>query len=450
MKEGWELFRSGSRIKGAGQTLAAAWDISLIDLRLRSSNAILMGRLNRVASIVPLAYALAASANGAPWGLRGSAAFDIGLSLVVWAFMELVMVAPEERTTSEAIPATYTNGASASKQSVYSVRPVELGDLDRLEELELRNWKEQAATREVIVGRINTYPEGQLAAVHTTVVGGAPVKSKLAAWCSVMPANEQHLKSFATWDDLTSDGTISATDRDGDVIIGVNLTSVTEGGTYILLAEILASVVEGGKAKLIGGSRLTGFMSFSERRVAEGKRPLSADAYARLREIRGFRINEQRHDAGEQALSDDEYCELATNMRDDQGLAPLADDDVPDYVCSNVRGYMSIPGAKLVRVVADYFRDPASADYGVIIEWPNPIPRPLRGIAPIKTFVVKQIRSGIADEWEQRKQHLRDLAAKRARERVPGYLQRTDKEAATPQPAGVSHPAISAKAVKRP
>ncbi len=144
IKEGWDTFTSGARIKGATQTLAAAWDISLIDLRLRSGNAILMGRLNRIASMVPLVYALAASAGGAPWGLRGSAIFDIGISLAVWAFMELVMVKPEERVPATAIPTIYANGAAATatKQSEYSVRRVELSDLDRLEQLEVRSWKE--------------------------------------------------------------------------------------------------------------------------------------------------------------------------------------------------------------------------------------------------------------------------------------------------------------------
>ena len=454
IKEGWDTFRSGARMKGATQTLAAAWDISLIDLRLRSGSAILMGRLNRIASMVPLVYALAASSGGAPWGLRGSAIFDIGISLAVWAFMELVMVEPEERAPATAIPTIYTNGATATKQSEYSVRRVELSDLDRLEELEVRSWKEQAATREVIVSRLNNYPEGQLAAIHTTVVNGSPVKSKVAAWCSLMPVSDKHVDSFATWDDLTCHGTLSASDPDGDVIIGVNLTSVTEGGTYILSAEALVSVVEGGKAKLMTGSRLTGFVSFNEQRAADGKPPLSADAYARLKEIRGYRINEQRLDEGEQPVEGAEYRALADQLRHDDGLSPLTDDDTADYVSSNVRAYMSIPGTRLLRVVPGYFPDPASADFGVLMEWPNPIPRPLRNVAPIKSFVVKKIRDGIADEWEQRKQHLRDLAARRARQRVPSYLRKPLDEqapAGTPrEAAAAAQPAASEETVSRP
>ena len=424
--EGWNIVRSGSIVKGSVQMVTAAWDISLIDLRLRTGTAILMGRLNRIASIVPLAYALAASAGGAPWGLRGSALFDIGLSFVVWAFMELVMVRPNEEAAGapdEAPNEVAAADAVAGKRSRYSVRRVRLSDLDRLVELERRIWRDQAASREVIAGRIRTYPEGQIAAIHTSETNGVPTRSRLVAWCTFMPASEEHVESFATWDELTSNGTISACDPDGEVMVGVNLTSVIEGGTYILSAEALVSVVEGGKAKLMIGSRLTGFVSFNGRRRAEDKEPLSADAYARLKEIRGFRINELRLDAGKQPLADDDYRVLAAKMRYEAGESPPVDDDAPDYVCSNVRGYMSIPGVSIVRVAPNYFHDPASADYGVIMNWPNPIPRLLRNIAPMKSFVVKRIRDGIADEWELRKQHLRDLAVRRrAKSPIPTYL----------------------------
>ena len=447
ISDGWTTVKGGSIVKGSAQMLTGAWDISLIDLRLRTGSAILMGRLNRIASLVPFVYALSASAGGAPWGLRGSAIFDIGISLVVWAFMELVMVRPNEDAAAAACEVVATG-----KQSRYSVRQVRLSDLDRLEELERRVWKDQAASREVIARRIRTYPEGQIAAIHTTVENGVPTRSKVAAWCTFMPASGKHVESFRTWDDLTSNGTISACDRDGDVMIGVNLTSVIEGGTYLLSAEALVSVVEGGKAKLMMGSRLTGFVSFNGRRKAEGKPRLSADAYARLKEIRGFRINEQRLDEGKDMLGDDEY-QAQAGQRIAQGRAPLTEDDVPDYVSSNVRGYMSIPGVRIVRVVPNYFRDPASADYGVILDWPNPIPRPVRHIPIIKRFVMRRIREEIAAEWEQRKQHLRELAVRRAKKPIPAYLRNDGSSPAAgdeiDQPTVVEEMASEKSALRR-
>ena len=450
ISEGWAAVRSGSVIQGLKQMLAGAWDISLIDLRLRATSAIFMGRTNRVAALVPLVYALAASAGGAPWGLRGSALFDIGLTMVVWAFMELVMVRPGEQVSTapaaglSEMRSAIARGAEAAqngakstsipKQSRYIVRKVELSDLDRIEEIERAKWKDQAATREIIERRINTYPEGQIAAVHVTEANGVPVRSKVAAWCTVMLANEAQVRSFTSWDEVTSNGTISGCDRDGDVVVGVNLTSVTEGATYILLAEILAAVVGGGKAKFIGGSRLNGFVAFNERRRSEGKQPHSADAYARLREIRSFRINELRRDEGLEPLPDDEYRVVADCIRRERGASPLTDEDTPDYVCSNLRGYMSIPGARMVDVVPNYFRDPASADYGVVLEWANPIPRPIRHIPAVRNFVVRKIRQEIMAEWERRK--LRLLAKRRAMERAPEYLRkRRGEDASVEEPS---------------
>lgn len=429
IKEGWDTFKSGAWLKGAGQMLIAAWDISLIDLRLRSGNAILMGRLNRIASIVPLAYALIASAGGAPWGLRGSALFDIGLAVVVWAFMEMVMVQPEEPAADVpvAVPA---DEASPGRQEAYAVRRVEAADIARVAELEVRKWKEQAASHELIAERLANYPEGQLCAVQTTFANGSPVRSRIVAWCTLMPATAAHVETHPTWSGLTANGTLAALDRDGSILIGVNLISVTEGGTFILSAEALATVVERGMDKLVTGSRLTGFVSFNKRRESEGKPPLSADDYASLREIRGFRLNEERLDAGESPLSNDEYRARANSLRAEAGQPPLAHDDAPDFVSSNVRAYMSVPGTRIVRVAPGYIEDAASADYGVLMEWPNPVPRPLRLIPLVNRFVARRIRAAIRGEWEQQKQQRRERASAR-RGSVPAYLRR---EAATRQP----------------
>lgn len=96
---GWKKLRSGKVVKGVCEVLAGAWSISIIDLRLRTSKAILMGRTNRIAALVPLSYALIASYGKAPWGLRSSALIDIVITLAVWLLMELVMVRPEDRRT---------------------------------------------------------------------------------------------------------------------------------------------------------------------------------------------------------------------------------------------------------------------------------------------------------------------------------------------------------------
>src|SRR4051794_21251192 len=129
---GWRELRSG-KISGLGSVLGGAWDVSIVDLRLRTRTAIGLGRLNRIAALAPLVYALIASANQpAPWGLRASALVDIGLTLAVWAFMEAVMVRPDALLASEAAGATTliaptVNGVT-KKASRYEVRRVSRSD----------------------------------------------------------------------------------------------------------------------------------------------------------------------------------------------------------------------------------------------------------------------------------------------------------------------------------
>jgi hypothetical protein len=277
----------------------------------------------------------------------------------------------------------------------------------------------------MIRSRLRRFPEGQLAAIHVTSVGGVPVRETLVAWSTIACSAEQTVHSFGSWNSVSGGGTIESHDPNGDVVIGVNLTSVTEGATYLLLGEILASVVEWGKVKLIGGSRLNGYAAFNERRMSEGKAGFSPDQYARLREVRGFRYNERRIDEGEKPLSDRRYMSFVKALRTERGDPPLRDDERPDFVCSNVRGYLSIPGARLVSVMARYFDDPASENYGVVMEWPNPLPRALMHTNWLRRLVASRIRNEIGSEWDRRRQRMRRLSERRrTTQQVPEYLRR--------------------------
>jgi hypothetical protein len=433
---GWREFRSG-KISGLGSVLTGAWDVSIVDLRLRTRTAIGLGRVNRIAALAPLIYALAASANRpAPWGLRASALVDIGLTLAVWAFMEAVMVRPEAAPASEArasattLVAPTVNGV-AKKASRYEVRRVSRADIARVAEIEHIKWRDQAATRDVIEARLNRYPQGQVAAVHQSVVAGEVASRTLVAWCTVMPTSEERVRSIGSWDEVTDGGRITSADPRGDVLVGVNLTSVTEGATYMLLGEILASVVAWGKKKMIGGGRLNGFVSFNEHRAHEQKAPVSADAYARLREIRGFRLNERRLDEGLAPLDDNAYVELANRINAVNGLPALEAEQRPDYVCANVRGYMSIPGARLVRVAPNYFPDAASDNWGVIIDWTNPLPAPLRHLPLFRNLVAMRIRQEVRAEWEARKRRVHEAARQRAARRLDAAPAQPELVAAT-------------------
>ena len=78
VSQGWRAFKAGHRWSGFKQMAVGAWDIAIIDLRLRSRRAIFLGRFNRVAALVPLVYILLATAGSSiPWGMRGSAILDV-------------------------------------------------------------------------------------------------------------------------------------------------------------------------------------------------------------------------------------------------------------------------------------------------------------------------------------------------------------------------------------
>jgi hypothetical protein len=440
--EGWRELKGKQVRSGARKLLSGAWDVSLIDLRLRTPSAIWSGRINRIAALVPLAYALLASTGGAPWGLRASALVDIGLTLAVWALMEVMMVRPAGTSTPARAASTASTRPGVEptgrKESSYYVRPLTEDDIPRVAEIERIKWREQAATADMIRSRLRMFPEGQLAAIHVTSIGGVPVRESIVAWSTIAFSAEATVRSFGSWNNVTAGGTIESHDPDGEVVIGVNLTSVTEGATYLLLGEILASVVEWGKVKLIGGSRLNGYAAFNERRAGEGKAGFSPDQYARLKEIRGYRLNEHRIDDGERPLSDRRYVSFVRALRTERGEAALQEEERPDYVCSNVRGYLSIPGARLVSVMARYFEDPASESYGVVMEWPNPLPRALMQTTWLRRLVARRIRNEIVSEWEKRRQRMRRLSERRrTAQHVPEYLRRGVDEAQDIAPEAV-------------
>jgi hypothetical protein len=399
-----------------------AWDIALIDLRLRSRRAIFLGRLNRVAALVPLVYILVATVGSSiPWGMRGSAILDVVLTLGVWLFMELVMVEPEHAAAASARsqPAIAEATYEGTKQSRYEIRALRREDIPRILQLESIKWREQAATRATIEARLRRYPQGQIAVEHLTLEHGKVTRRSVVAWVTVMAINSEKVSTFGTWDQVSGDGTLSTVDPDGKTIVGVNLTSVTSGATYMVLGEMLATVVEWNKDRFIGGARLNGFVAFNEHRVAEGRRPFAPGEYANLREIRGMRLNELRIEQGLPALRDDTYVAEVNQLRQRNEQPPLADGEKPDYVCANLRGYLSIPGSFVVELIPGYFPDPSSDDWGVVIAWDNPVPRLLRHVPWVKSFVANRIRAAVGAEWEARKRHVRQAARTRAAQRRP-------------------------------
>jgi hypothetical protein len=97
---------------------------------------------------------------------------------------------------------------------------------------------------------------------------------------------------------------------------------------------------------------------------------------------------------------------------------------------------MSIPGARLIAVVPNYFADPPSANYGVLIEGLNPLPPLLRKIGPLKHLLARRIRRAVRAELEARQLAMRGRSRRRrAGEPVPEFLRRSDTDELAPEAA---------------
>jgi hypothetical protein len=333
--------------------------------------------------------------------------------------MEAVMVHPDSAargaTRRQALAhATY----AGAKESRYEIRALQHADIPRVLELDRIKWGEQAATRAAVESRLARYPQGQIAVEHLSLEHGVVKRRSIVAWVTVMAIAGEKISTFGTWDDVSGNGMLTTADADGDTIVGVNLTSVTNGATYMVLGEMLASVVEWNKRRFIGGGRLNGLAAFNDHRASEGRRAFVAGEYANLKEIRGFRINEFRIEQGLPVLSEPEYMAVANQQRSRNNQPPLADGEAMDFVCSNLRGYLSIPGSYVVELIPGYFPDPSSDDWGVVIAWDNPLPAALRWIAPVRHFVANRIRHEVRAEWELRKQRVKEHARLRSRMRA--------------------------------
>ena len=179
-------------------------------------------------------------------------------------------IAAGAKTQPAIAEATYPG----AKESRYEIRAVSRDDIPRILELESIKWRDQAATRPTIEARLRRYPQGQIAVEHLTLEHGKVTRRSVVAWVTVMAINADKVATFGTWDQVSGNGSLSTVEPDGNTIVGVNLTSVTNGATYMVLGEMLATVVEWNKDRFIGGARLNGFVSFNEHRASRGAPPL--------------------------------------------------------------------------------------------------------------------------------------------------------------------------------
>lgn len=189
-------------------------------------------------------------------------------------------------------------------------------DIDKIVALEKKVWGTNAATKENITNRIKTFPKGN-------IVG--ELEGQIVGYVGTVIMNQEFADRCKTWYEYTDNGNaVSVFDPMGDILFGISLTVDTDTrnkgvGSSLLLNVARMSIENRLKAGILGG-RLPYYHK---------KKDLSVDEYAALKNSSG-------------KIYDPEL-RLYNRM-----------------------------GLKIVKLQEDYFNDPESLNYGVILRWNNP------------------------------------------------------------------------------
>ncbi len=200
--------------------------------------------------------------------------------------------------------------------SCIGIRQAVLSDLSQLLKIEEATWSEDArASAEMLASRIEVFPEGVLCAtVDNRILG-------FACWEIIIQTPDEIRGS---WADLTDHGLIKETHtHNGLTLFGVSLSILPEApnGTIWTISEAAKKLtIRRGLAAAALGSRIPRYHQLSEK--------MDAETY-----IRQFKTG--RH------------FDPELNLYKRIGLMP-------------------------VRVLPNFFPDPASCNYGVLVQWRNP------------------------------------------------------------------------------
>jgi hypothetical protein len=199
-----------------------------------------------------------------------------------------------------------------------TVRQAKLEDIDRYLELQATRWNEDnMATREQLESRFKAYPQGMLVAMQGKEIVGMVYAMRITKY---------DYEALPSWDDITNKGFCDNADPNGAAIFGVDLTTAVGVGHLAgdeLLLGIGRLVIRSGLKEALLGGRMPGYHEYAPKMTAE-------DYF------------HAKNEAGE----------------------PL------DH---QIKYYTSIPGLKAIKVLPDYFNDPESLDYGVLLRWRNPL-----------------------------------------------------------------------------
>ncbi|XOB42334.1 MAG: GNAT family N-acetyltransferase [Candidatus Nealsonbacteria bacterium] len=203
------------------------------------------------------------------------------------------------------------------------VRKARIEDIPQILEVEKAAWgKERAATFEMFRSRIKTFPEGILLAL---------INKKMAGVIVTQIVNYNFKKNIPSWYEATDNGFITKTHNpNGDTLYGVDLSVNPKYQDMGVGKKLMESV---GKLAIrynlkqgVLGGRIPNYYKFADK--------ISVEDYINIDEQKG-----------------------KNNIPPD-----------PELIFYRKEYF----GIKIVKIMPNYFKDPESLNYGVLLVWKNP------------------------------------------------------------------------------
>lgn len=199
-----------------------------------------------------------------------------------------------------------------------TTRQATLGDVENYARLQAERWSDDSqASPEQLLTRFHAHPEGM-------IVGEAG--GKVVGMVFAMRIADYDYEDSPTWYEVTNNGFCDNHVPDGEIIFGVDLSTAKGVGGAVgdrLLMEIARLAIRNNVEYSMLGGRMPGYHDFEDRMTAE------------------------------------EYL--------------VAVDHHGDPLDRQVKYYTSSVGLRVLKALPEYFDDPESCNYGVLLRWRNPL-----------------------------------------------------------------------------
>ena len=198
-----------------------------------------------------------------------------------------------------------------------SIRQATQEDVDAYIELQNERWSDDnQASKEQLLSRLNTYPQGMMVAEEQGQIVGMVYAMKITS-------NDE--SKAPSWYEITHNGMCDNHDPKGNIIFGVDLSTKpgvgARAGDQLLIGIARLAIKENIAVCMLGG-RMPGYAEYADRMTAE------------------------------------EYL--------------WAKNSDGEFLDRQVRFYAGVPGLRVVKTLPEYFNDPPSKNYGVLLRWRNP------------------------------------------------------------------------------